>query len=147
MDYNNQQTAYTPCQLGRIHKSFNLENSRTRGLIDDIWCDLDTEETIYITEEVQWKCDRDINKNIIIEKGGRLHLHCRLGMAKGAKVKINSGGELHLHSFSKINNSCGEEWEGIEISDAENVAKMLFVYGQGRIVNVKGQVGDTFSRS
>ena len=143
MDYNNQQSAYTPCQLGRIHKNFNLPGSKTRGLLYETWCDLDTSETIYIDSEVQWQCNRDINKNIVIEKGGQLHIHCRLGMAKGAKIKVNTGGQLHLHTYAKINNACEEEWEGIEISDAKNVGKMLFVYGKARIVNVKGQVADT----
>ena len=146
MDYNNQQTAYTPCQLGKIHKAFNLTNSKTRGLIYDTWCDFDNTETITITDEVQWKCNRDINKNIVIENGGRLHIHCRLGMAKGSKIKINKGGQLHLHSSAKLSNACEEEWEGIEISDAKNVADMLFMYGHARIANVKGQVADINKR-
>jgi len=142
MDYNNQQMAYTPCQLGKIHKSFHLMNSKTRGLIYDAWCDLDTTESIMIDGKVEWLCARDINKNIVIAKGGELHLHCRLGMASGSRIKVSEGGQLHIHSHARINNACGETWEGIELADIKNVAKMLFVYGQGRITEVKRQLAD-----
>jgi len=136
MDYNNVQMAYTPCQLGRIHKGLNLIGSGTRGLIYDSWCDYDPDEVIIISDKVEWKGDRDINSDIIISAGGRLDLHCRLSMAQGSRITIAKGGQLHLHSHSKIHNACGHGWNGIQLMDEKEKNKMLFVYGNGRMEDV-----------
>lgn len=138
MDYNNVQMAYTPCQLGRIHKGLNLLSSATRGLIYDSWCEYDPENQITINSPVQWVGDKDINMDIHIADGGRLDLHCRLSMAKGSRISVAKGGQLHIHSHSKIHNACGDQWEGIHLADSNEESNMIFVYGHGRIEDVMG---------
>lgn len=138
MDYNNSQMAYTPCQLGKIHKGFNRLGSKTRGLIYDDWCSPISTRPIVITSRVDWKGDRDLRKDIIIKEGGRLDLHCRLSMAAGRKIIVEEGGALHLHSFSRLHNSCGDQWGGIEILTKKDLSEQLFIYGSPDISDVAG---------
>lgn len=137
MDYNRSQMAFTPCQLGKVHKGFNRERAKTRGLIYPIWCEHDTTEKIIINSIVEWKGERDINKDILIQQGGRLDVHCRLSMAAGSKITLAPGAELHIHSHAKIHNSCEKKWEGIEVLDSKTLLSQLFIYGNGRILDTK----------
>jgi len=94
MDYNYSQMAFTPCQIGRIHKNFNRDKSKTRGLLDRVWCQYDPSRIITIDNHTEWKGDRDIIHDIVIKKGGRLDVHCRLSMPAGSKITVEDGGEL-----------------------------------------------------
>ena len=129
MDYNNSQMAYSPCQLGKIHKGFNTPGFKVRKLLYDRWCDYVPDDPIVIRSAVEWKGSRDLNRDIIIENGGRLDLHCRLAMAAGSTLTIKKGAQLHMHTGSRIENSCEEAWKGIVIEDPKNMAEMIKVYG------------------
>lgn len=138
MDYNNSQMAYTPCQLGKIHKGINRLGSKTRALVYDDWCKPISNTPIILSTKVDWKGDRDLRRDIIIKAGGRLDLHCRLSMAAGRKITVEEGGELHLHSFSQIHNSCGDQWGGIEFITKNDISNQLFIYGSPEIRDVIG---------
>ena len=135
MDYNNSQMALTPCQIGRVHKNFNRLSAKTRGLLDKDWCIYDASRKITINNHTEWKGDRDVNHDIVIKKGGRLDVHCRLSMPAGSRITIENGGELHVYGFGKIHNDCGEQWDGIEIYDQKNVGELLFIYGAAQIID------------
>jgi len=136
MDYNNSQMAYTPCQLGKIHKSFNQLGSRTRGLLQEDWCTPTVSSTIEITDSIEWKGHRDLRKNIIINPGARLDLHCRLSLAKGKKIIVHEGGQLHIHQHALIHNSCGDTWNGIEILTKKGTNEQLFIYGDPKMEDI-----------
>lgn len=142
MDYNNTQMAYTPCQIGKIHKGFSIQKSKTRGLVFDDWCHPLPNNPAIISSHLEWKGERDFRKDIIIKAGGRLDLHCRLSMAAGRKIIIEQGGELHLHSFAKLHNSCGDRWGGIEIITTDDFSKQLYIYGSPSITDVEGVTYD-----
>ena len=114
MDYNAHQNAWTPCQIGKIHYNFARLKSRQRRMLIANWCVLKEENTIRIKEQIDWAGARDIEGHLIIEKGGVLQIRCRLSLPKGAKIIIRPGGKLIL-SNAHLHNSCGDEWEGIEI--------------------------------
>jgi len=135
MDYNNSQMALTPCQIGRVHKNFNRLSSKTRGLLDKDWCTYDPSRTIVVNNHTEWKGDRDVRHDIVIKKGARLDIHCRLSMPAGSRITIEKGGELHVYSYAKIHNDCGDQWDGIEIYDQKNVANQLFIYGAAQILD------------
>lgn len=135
MDYNRSQMAFSPCQLGKVHKGFSREKSKTRGLVYPVWCDYNPNDTIFINEHLDWKGDRDINKDIYIGEDGRLELHCRLGMAAGSKITLAPGAELHIHSHAKIHNACKGLWQGVQVLNSKTLTDQLFIYGNGRILN------------
>ncbi len=138
MDYNRSQMAYTPCQLGKIHKGFNRLGSKTRPLVYDDWCKPISNRPIIITSSIDWKGDRDIRRDIIVKAGGRLDLHCRLSLAAGRKIIVEQGGELHLHSYATLHNSCGDQWGGIEVLTKKDLTKQLYIYGTPTITDVIG---------
>ncbi len=133
MDYNNQQMAYSPCQLGKIHKGFNTIGARTRGLIFEDWCKPISDEQIIISDHLEWKGHRDLRKDIIIKAGGILHIHCRLSLAADRKIIVEEGGQLHIHQYAKLHNSCGDKWGGIEIHSRKDTEDQLFIYGNAKI--------------
>ena len=138
MDYNNSQMAFSPCQLGKIHKQFNLLDSRTRGLLQEDWCTPTVNSTIDIKGQLEWKGHRDLRKHIIIHPGARLDLYCRLSLARGKKIIVHEGGELHIHTDAWIHNSCGDTWKGIEVHTKSNIDKQLFIYGTPRMSDIEG---------
>ncbi|MEZ4899891.1 MAG: hypothetical protein R2806_23830 [Saprospiraceae bacterium] len=114
MDYNPFQKAITPCQLGIIHRNLNRINSTRRKLLVPNWCTLDTTLNITVSDTIIWDHEQDVAGHIIIQPGGYLDVRCRTGMARGAIIRIQPGGTLYLHG-GYLHNSCGEEWEGIQI--------------------------------
>lgn len=114
MDYNSQQMAWTPCQIGKVHLRMNDTLSTQRKLLIKDWCKLDTSYNIVITDSINWLGYRDVNKNIVIEKGGTLKVCCRLGMPKDSYIYVKPGGRLILEEVT-LHNDCGHQWQGIYI--------------------------------
>lgn len=114
MDYNNSQMAITPCQLGIMHKNMSTDQSLQRKLVIKDWCKLDTSETIVIDSAVEWKGEKDVYHNIIIEKGGQLSVYCRLSMPQGSSIIVQPGGKLFLHG-TRLHNDCEKPWKGIQL--------------------------------
>ena len=140
MDYNKSQMAYSPCQIGKIHKGFNLLNSKTRGLIYPDWCTPDESRQIIIDRAIEWKGDRDLRQDIIIVKGGRLDIHCRLSMSKGRKIVVEQGGEIHIHKHAKLHNACGDRWDGIHvITNNKDASEQVYIYDQPAILDIIGK--------
>jgi hypothetical protein len=113
MDYNNSQMAWTPCQLGLIHKSFNQLESTQRKLLLTNWCIKDTLPLI-IDKNVDWNKALDINRDILIKSGNTLTVSCRLHMAQNTSIIIQPEATLSLND-AYLHNDCGHNWEGILI--------------------------------
>lgn len=126
MDYNAHQSAWTPCQIGKIHRNLSKLSARQRRLLVRTWCTLDTTKTIHIREKITWEGARDLEGHLIIENGGSLQIQCRVALPKAAKITVRSGGKLILAN-AFLHNDCGEEWAGIEIeSTGDQKGEVIF---------------------
>lgn len=114
MDYNNSQMAITPCQIGRMRYALASEYSPQRPLLTFDFCKKDVQNQIVIDRVVEWKGEKDVNKDIIIKKGGKLTLCCRLSLPEDGEIFVEPGGELILNKV-KIHNACDYEIGGIVI--------------------------------
>ena len=127
MDYNNQQIAITPCQIGVVKRSMHNETSKARKLVVKDWCDYDASKNLTITEDTQLDRAIDMKGDIIIQEGKSLRLSCRVHMPKGGKIIVNPGATLILNGC-KLHNDCGENWGGIEVvSLGKNSGKIEYL--------------------
>ena len=137
MDYNNQQIAITPCQIGVVKKNMYRELSKVRKLIVKDWCDYNAAKSLIINEDVHLIRAIDMKGDIIINEGRTLQLSCRVHMPKGGKIIVNPGATLILNGC-KIHNDCGETWGGIEVLSKGNKTGKIEYFGK---VIIKG-LGD-----
>ncbi len=117
MDYNNSQSAITPCQLGKIHRNFHKLGSVQRKITVPV-CDK-VGPPIIIEEDEEWKGARDLTRSIVIKKGGILKLYCRISMPHEGEILVEPGGELHLIG-THLHNACGNSWKGIVVQKKGN---------------------------
>ena len=136
MDYNAHQSAISPCQIGRMRYLMAKLQSKQRKLLIPVWCDLKPDKTIVINEDIIWSCMKDIEGHIVVRKGGKLTLQCRLSLPKGAKIVVEAGAELVLNNC-RLHNDCGEKWKGIEIqTKGVEKGKVVFI-GNPKIEDVE----------
>lgn len=138
MDYNASQMAITPCQIGRVHKVIGDINSRQRPLVIPTWCNYISDRPIRIKTNIEWNGSKDINRDIIVEKGGSLTINCRLSMAAGAKITVEPGGILNLNN-SVLHNACGDEWGGIELIQGKKSNGVISHTGNVQILDAGGK--------
>ena len=136
MDYNNQQIAITPCQIGVVKKNIHRETSKARKLIVKDWCDYNSAKSLIIKEDTQLDRAIDMKGDIIIEEGKTLRLSCRVHMPKGGKIIVGPNATLLLNGC-KIHNDCGELWGGIEVQSkgSDSVGKIEYL-GKVKLENL-----------
>jgi hypothetical protein len=134
MDYNSQQMAISPCQIGRIHMAIADTNNDARRLVIPDWCQPDDEPYI-VRDKINWQGWRDIKKSLIIEDGGILQVCCRLGMPRGSSIVIKPGGHLILKDVT-LHNDCGDTWNGLFIESKGGKKGRLTEIGRVEIRNV-----------
>ncbi len=120
MDYNANQHAWTPCQIGKIHMNFSRENSLQRKMLQPRWCQLDPEQTIIIRDSIVWSGAKDLEGHLVIAAGASLEIRCRVSFPKGAYLKVAAGGTLRLRG-ARLHNACGHEWQGIQTVNDKNL--------------------------
>jgi hypothetical protein len=135
MDYNSRQSAWSPCQIGRIHRNFANEISRSRRILEPNWCTLNEAKNIVITDSIHWKGAKDLEGNIIVEKGGVLKISCRISLPKNAKITVKAGGILILNQC-RLHNSCGDNWDGIEIEQLKKETGIVITKGNVKFENM-----------
>ena len=135
MDYNNQQIAITPCQIGIVKKNIHRETSKARKLIVKDWCDYDATKNLVINEDIQLDRAIDMKGDIIIAEGGSLRLSCRVHMPKGGKIIVHSDATLILNGC-KIHNDCGEQWGGIEVITKGDKTGKIEYLGKVKLENL-----------
>ena len=140
MSYNAQQNAWTPCQIGKIHRNFAKLRSRQRKLLIPTWCKLDERKTIYIRQEMHWKGAKDLESHVVIEKGGILEISSRVSLPKGAKIIIHPTAQLRLNSTARLHNDCGELWEGIEVLSSAGQKGQVVIVGSPKIENMRHEI-------
>ena len=136
MDYNAHQSAWTPCQIGKIHRNLSKLSSRQRKLLVRTWCELKEDKTIRITDTIVWKGAKDLEGHLIIENGGVLQIHCRVALPKGAKITVRPTGKLILAN-AWLHNDCGEEWAGIEVQQEGKQKGQVIFRGQPTMDNAE----------
>jgi len=134
MDYNNNQMAITPCQLGRWHRAIHDIKSKKRKLIEERWCNYQAANPIIITEDQQWVGNKDLNRDIIIKSGATLSLSCRISMATSATITVEKGGHLVLDGV-RLHNDCGKLWGGIKVI-GQPIEKAISLRGVNSIEDV-----------
>ncbi len=143
MDYNATHGAITPCQLGRMEYNWSKERSSQRKLLDPVWCERNPEQSIRIQsgQIVTWESAKDLNGDLIIEKGGTLAIKCLVSMPAGSYIKVMSGGKLILDGCT-ITNRCGDEWAGIITPVKRKQARGQVIYRNDpsldRVANMVG---------
>ena len=115
MDYNAQQNAWTPCQIGTVHRNLAKLRSKQRKLLVRTWCTLDEAQTVYIQEDTHWKGAKDLEGHIIINDGATLEISDRVALPKNAKITVHPTAQLILHDNARLHNDCGASWQGIEV--------------------------------
>ncbi|MCB0689480.1 MAG: hypothetical protein KDC53_23235, partial [Saprospiraceae bacterium] len=135
MDYNASQSAWSPCQIGKIQMAMAKENSLVRKMLIPNWCHLDPNKTIIITDTIQWRGAKDLEGNLVIGPGGVLEVFCRLSMPPGSEIQVQEGGKLVLHS-ARLHNACGMDWKGITVSQRKTNPGTVVYAGDTRIENV-----------
>lgn len=113
MDYNSQQIALTPCQIGKIHANFANQSYRSRKALVQNWCTIQEGGNVVIRDSIEWNGARDLEGNLRIQAGAYLRLSCRLSMPENATITIAPGATLHLTPKARIHNDCGRRWSGI----------------------------------
>ncbi len=112
MDYNTYQNAWSPCQLGKVHRNFSNKNSAQRKMLKRTWCSLNPDATITIKDKTVWTGSRDLEGHLIIGKRAVLEIKSRVSLPKDGQIIIKPGGKLILNG-AKLENDCGDYWSGI----------------------------------
>ena len=143
MDYNQCQCAYTPCQLGIIHKNFFTENSLQRKMLRPDWCTLNYDSTVFIKsgDSIVWNGGHELIGDLVIESGASLTIRCILGLPGEAKIKLESGSTLVLDGAT-ITNRCNEKWDGIEISSSKKNKPIIIMKNGASLENVIHPIED-----
>ncbi len=123
MDYNYDQRAITPCQLGRWHRTIHDLKSKKRKLIEERWCHYKPNDPIIINEDMHWVGNKDLNRDIRVKSGATLRLSCRISMAAHSSLIVEEGGHLILDGV-RLHNDCGDLWGGIKVID-QSIGKAI----------------------
>ena len=127
--------AFTPCQLGTVHKGFAKLESKTRKFLVTTWCQLDLTKDIVIDGEIHWYGARDLGHNVIVNDGATLFIHCRTSFPKDAQLVVKPGGKLVLDQ-AQLHNACGDKWKGIKLIKTKSKEATLINYGNVKIEDV-----------
>jgi hypothetical protein len=112
MDYNAQQHALSPCQIGKMQANLSREGSSIRRLAVKNWCHKDSTKNIVIDGAVIWDGAKDLLGDIIVLSGASLTIRCRVSMPSEGRIVLEPGATLHLQ-HSRLHNDCGLPWGGI----------------------------------
>ena len=139
MDYNSRQSAWTPCQIGRVHRHLSDELNRARRVLIPNWCTLHDEQHIVITDTVYWRGEKDLEGHLTIENGGFLEINCRVSIPENGKITVKPGGTLILNQC-RLHNACGKNWEGIEIQKLKKEIGTVISKGEVKFENMRQKI-------
>lgn len=139
MDYNAYQSAWSPCQIGKMHYNFSNPRFKRRNYLKKTWCRLHNDRHIFIKDSIHWKSMKDLEGHLTIEKGGSLQISCRVSFPKGAKITVMPGGKLILDNCL-LHNDCGDKWQGIEIQQVKKDKGVVEFWGEPVIEDVENAI-------
>lgn len=141
MDYNSRQHAWTPCQIGRVHRTFGNIKARSRRILVPNWCRLHADRHIVITDSIHWRGAKDLEGHLTIENGGVLRISCRVSIPKEGKITVKPGGTLIIDQ-ALVHNACGDTWQGIEIQTKGKLAGKVISIGKIRLENMRNPLSE-----
>jgi hypothetical protein len=138
MDYNNRQIALTPCQIAKIQYNLANTNSTCRKFLLPVWCIYKPEAALTIpsSEDVVWSSSRELEGDVIIEKGATLTIKCRVSLPEGARIIVKAGGKLKLDD-GILTNICDKNWEGIEVWKTRRASGVVVFTNKSQITQFK----------
>ena len=139
MDYNAYQSAWSPCQIGKIQYVLSREDHKCRRFLEPRWCEIQPQSEIIIRDSVHWQGARDLEGNLTIRAGGVLRISCRVSMPRNAKITIEPGGLLLLDNC-RIHNACGDTWQGIKIEQDGARKGRIILEGSPLVENTQSPV-------
>ncbi len=138
MDYNAENCALTPCQIGRMHKVLSMEKYPQRKWLIPTFCRYDARKDVTILDSVHFAGAKDIFGDVIIGDGGVLTVSCRLSLPEGGKITVLPGGKLILNN-NKLHNACGYAWKGIRVLSENGRKGEVEMPGNPIFENVTGE--------
>ena len=84
MDYNAYQSAWSPCQIGKIQYIMSREDQKSRRFLEPNWCEIHADRNIAVADSVHWQGARDLEGNLRILPGGYLKVSCRVSLPRNA---------------------------------------------------------------
>lgn len=135
MDYSSLQLAWTPCQIGKVHRKMAMGSYKPRKYLIPTWCTLDEEKSIIIRDSIDWPCMKDLEGNLTIASGGQLTIHCRVSIPPGGKIIILAGGKLILDG-GRLHQDCGQNWKGIIVEKRDKEEGVFEVFNEGVVEDV-----------
>lgn len=136
MDYNANQAAMTPCQIGRVHM-FALTKPKKRALLVKDWCEGHEYFDIDIKEDVIWNSCKTLQGNVTIHDGARLVIRCETSLPNGGTITVHPKGELVLQG-ARLYNDCDGTWGGIKvISKGKEKGMVTYIGKSSKIENCK----------
>ncbi len=139
MDYNAHSSAWSPCQIGTIHRNMADKKKKIRKLLVKKWCTLDEQKTVTISRDTDWLGAKDLEGNLIIENGATLTVHCRLSIPGKGKIIIKPKGKLVLDGAT-LENDCGDNWKGIELWSKDENKGSIEIFNDSKILHVENEI-------
>jgi hypothetical protein len=133
MDYNAYEIAVTPCQIGKMQHAMANERSHARSILVPTWC-VKSQPDVIIRDHLTLSGQRDLESDIVIEKGGVLTLKSRLSMPAQSKILVKPGGILRLDGC-RLHNACDKDWQGIILEKGRTGAGRVEVIKEFTIEN------------
>ena len=127
MDYNVDQAAITPCQLGIIHYNLSKANpiSKQRKKAIPNWCNYKPESVIRIQtgQNIVWTQPKDLEGDVFIQNEASLTIKEQISMPENSKIRVEIGGTLILDGCTLTNLCENQQWQGIEIEQKSKKRK------------------------
>ncbi len=112
----------SPYELKKMHYALTTSSLRQYATCDSRFCD----PTI-VTENELWDANMRLYSDIIVKKGAKLSIVCKLLMPFDGKIIVEPGGELNVDGATiTYNTVCEEEgrpWNGIYVVGTNGVAQ------------------------
>ena len=140
MDYAAESNAWTPCQLGKVHQRLSDERSIPRKFLLPNWCERKDSMSITIRDAIAWRGAKDLEGDLIIERGGQLSIGCRVSMPPGGRILIAPGGTLVLEEGARLHQACGEQWDGILIQKKAGESGRLVLVGAPKLEDMQNEL-------
>lgn len=136
MDYNSLQLAFTPCQIGKIHKSLYYLEGRNRRFVIKDHCRYQESKSLIVKDSLLLDRAFDCKGDVIVKSGGYLRISCRLHMPESGMIIVEPGATLDLNGC-RIHNDCGKKWEGIAVEQKNGKKGKVIFRGDTKIENAR----------